>query len=421
VPLYKVSGVIGDDSIVYVIDEDSKIIEKYESVVAGAYEIDRLSSGDKIIVAVKASGESSAYGSVTAIEGEGDTNSTGNDGSITIDTADTVVNDYTNVASIAGVNSLTVGDSSPYSVGDEVLIIQMQDADALVGNWETRRISNVSSPTLTFTEDIVNTYSIADDDVVQAVRIPNYNIVGVESDASIVCPAWDGSTGGIIFFRARNEVTISGTIGAINKGFRGGAGRGGNTAQYGWRGESTQPVSFGAYAGSANMALGGGGGGWCGTAGTAWPAGGAGGGHATVGQAGRKAGSPYYSGANGVGGDAYGVVNLDKIYFGSAGGNSYSSFGGNGGGIIIISALVINLTGTINANGQTSWEYGGSGAGGTVWLQSTILNMGTNLVSATGGAITGYGGAGGTGRIRLDYTTLTGSTANPTPGYTGSY
>jgi len=419
---YKIYGTVSEDATIYVIDEDSKKLHRATDFSAGNYEIKNLSPGDKTVTAVRSSGESVTYGKVTPVtmSGTGTAYSSGNDGSLVIDTADTVVNSYAAITSVSG-NTITVDSVSEFSVDDEVMIIQMQGDNSIIGFWETKRISGINSNVITFNSSIENTYSTASNDKVQAVRIPNYINFEVASGYNVISSAWDGSKGGIIFFRATNSVTITGGVVSNGDGFRGGVGRGGNTNRYGWSGESTQPASFESIASRNYVPAGGGGAGWCGTASQYTPTGGGGGGYGTAGTNGKQGPHPAYPNIS-FGGPAYGSADLSKMFFGSAGGAAIDNRGANGGGIVIISAFTINVTGSVEAEGETGSEnYLASAAGGSILLQANYLNIGTNLISAIGGPATQYGGAGGDGRIRLDYTTISGSTSTPTPGYIGSY
>ncbi len=99
-----------------------------------------------------------------------------------------------------------------------------------------------------------------------------------------------------------------------------------------------------------------------------------------------------------------------------SGGGAYSSSaayaGGNGGGLIQITAGSLQLDGNITADGEnrinTSGYYYGAGSGGGILLDVGILTGDiTGRVSAMGGAST-YGGAGGGGRIAIYYADKTG-------------
>ena len=165
--------------------------------------------------------------------------------------------------------------------------------------------------------------------------------------------------------------------------------------------------------------------------------GGGGGGHATAGQPGS---SPW---GGGGGGAAYGSSFPFDLVGGSGGGggyqigfpNQYCGAGG-GGALAILSDNIIQVSGTVSADGgnseflvtgtATSGPFGGGGAGGTILLRST-----DDVVVLPGGNVTAVGGvginllfgglqipSGGSGFIRIDVLggspTLQG-TVNPAP------
>lgn len=142
------------------------------------------------------------------------------------------------------------------------------------------------------------------------------------------------------------------------------------------------------------------------------------------------------AGGGGGGGGIYGVSNLSKLFFGSAGGSSISSTASSvGGAIVYISARTLTITGAIRSQGSVGQNAGsgtggqgsagsGSAAGGSVLLKGVTVTLGTSLVSApvsapssgqgsAQGPFGGGGGGGGVGRIAVGATTITGTT-NPT-------
>ena len=109
--------------------------------------------------------------------------------------------------------------------------------------------------------------------------------------------------------------------------------------------------------------------------------------------------------------------------------NNYNTAGGNGGGIVIITANQIRTSGSgsslrISANGQTAADVGndgagGGGAGGSVMLQVNSWNIAagkTLTISANGGSggnvtdATAHGGGGGGGQGAVIFSTATPST-----------
>ncbi|MCF7846946.1 MAG: FG-GAP-like repeat-containing protein [Candidatus Gracilibacteria bacterium] len=394
---------------------------------------------------------------------------TGVDGSLTVSTADTVVNDSTYLTQDVAAGSLTlpVANGSAFDTGDEVLLIQMQegDSDCTAGMYEFRHVASVDGNTLTLRGGTRNQYCYFDPEitnpvtgenppagdhtasVAQVVRVPNYTDVTVQSGASIVADHWNGAQGGIVAFRATGDVDIQGEVSAYGRGFRGGAvfnpgnvddgGQGEGITGWGKQGET-------AVCDDRYLANGIGGGG------SATPVndggdGAAGGGHATSGQD-CQTGNTQCS--NPLGGGTVGSSSLEKMFFGGGGGGGsdsddsgcdqglfdgldstyYCQRGGHGGGIVFIAADTISNA-NVNANGHSTdpvYDGGpGGGAGGTVWLQASNITVDT--LSAAGGPSVcdnkslgdDCGGAGGDGRVRLDYTSLGGSVSTPAVGYEG--
>ncbi|HSH17709.1 MAG TPA: hypothetical protein VLD18_16835, partial [Verrucomicrobiae bacterium] len=102
---------------------------------------------------------------------------------------------------------------------------------------------------------------------------------------------------------------------------------------------------------------------------------------------------------------AYGSFR-DPNEFGSGGGSDNGA-GGNGGGLVRITAQSVELNGEILANGGNGVAWSGGGSGGSVKLTTGTLG-GTGAVRANGGNGTGNGGGGGGGRIAVHYTSGTG-------------
>ncbi|XP_057872729.1 uncharacterized protein LOC131078912 isoform X2 [Cryptomeria japonica] len=132
------------------------------------------------------------------------------------------------------------------------------------------------------------------------------------------------------------------------------------------------------------------------TSGTPHGVEGAGGGHG-----GRGASCVKGKGDN-WGGDVYAWSSLNKPWiFGSRGGTTSidKDLGGGGGGrIIILAKGIVDVNGTISAEGGNAGSNGGGGSGGSIIIHSSKLK-GIGSVSASGG--TGFAGGGG-GRIAID-------------------
>lgn len=172
----------------------------------------------------------------------------GKDGARTITAAGTIVNEYTTLSSnvSAGATSLTVAASSlnansrfsgSLSAGDLVLIIQMQGASITTsdnssygnvsnynncGRYEFAKVSaRPNATTITLANGL--RYAYTSSGKVQVIRVPRYSDLTIDNGASITCPDWDGSTGGIVAVESANNITINGSINVTGKGFRGGA------------------------------------------------------------------------------------------------------------------------------------------------------------------------------------------------------
>ncbi|MFC1653586.1 hypothetical protein ACFL1M_01950 [Patescibacteria group bacterium] len=369
-----------------------------------------------------------------------------------------------NVSSLTGTTATLASTPSSgcLSVGDEVLLINQKGtptATVNIGNWETFRVSNVSSNVVTFTtaktkyygdnsNDDSNIGSAENTQRVILQRVPNYTNVTVNSSINFYPDDWDGTAqGGIMFFRATGTVTANGNIHADGKGYTGGSGyqaeAGGDGGEafcadggVGSGGAGATGAGGGAGANGNNGAAGqcgGGGGGTSGGAGSASlggaggggggrNGGGAGGGHGTFGYAGTGgcsgtnggtntsgAAGSCSNGAPGGGGGTYGDVNLEDLFMGSGGGGggSYTDYrsgdGGDGGGVVFIAADTITVSGSISADGNngggSTRPAGGGGAGGSVKLMGSTLTLGSSLVTAENGAggTSGNGDHGGAG------------------------
>ncbi|MCX6291933.1 MAG: T9SS type A sorting domain-containing protein [Bacteroidetes bacterium] len=173
----------------------------------------------------------------------------GKHGSITVSTANTILNEFTTLSSNAstGATSITVAASSmnangrfsgSLSVGELIMIIQMQGATMTTssstsstwgavsaynnaGKFEFAEVADVPNAT-TITLVAPLKYSYTSSGKVQIVRVPRYTTFTINAGASVTTDAWNGSTGGIVAIEANNSTTINGTIDVSGKGFRGG-------------------------------------------------------------------------------------------------------------------------------------------------------------------------------------------------------
>jgi hypothetical protein len=355
----------------------------------------------------------------------------GSDGSLTVGGSGTVVNTYTYLTGneLSADADITVNSVVGFSIGDEVLIIQMQDglASGVSGNYEFGMIENITGSVITLSSSLTNSYGSGTfnsrpSSSTQVIRVPQYTNLTVSAAGSIVAPAWNGQTGGVVVLRAQNKVITDGYIDVSDLGFRGGDCNGCGNNAWGDQGEGT--TGFGTTS-TGNNENGGGGG----DSGAVDGAPGGGGGYGTSGGIGNDD-----SGSDSSGGIVEGDVQLNKMFLGGGAGAGGDNNGRtplpqnvDGGGIVMIFSYEISNA-KILANGETG-IYGssgtlggvsGSGAGGTIWLGGNYINI-TDVNASGGPAINGYngdiGGSGGDGRIRLDYLTKGGNNETPVAGY----
>ncbi|MCB9594014.1 MAG: hypothetical protein H6719_14870 [Sandaracinaceae bacterium] len=356
-------------------------------------------------------------------------------------------------ASIAGDRVELTADPIGLAAGDDVLVLDARGAPGAcdeVGHYEVARVASITGRELALAAPLAGTYGAGHAILVQ--RIPRFGRVELTGPSTLAPRAWDGATGGVIAFRAR-ELIVGGeaVLGAPGRGFRGGLGWTSDGRRSGRRGasrcgdpqdESTMPND------------GGGGGGRFVDPGDGCGQGGGGGGYGGVGGSEGYASECVRVGARdpaGNGGGVYGGSDLGAaIFLGSGGGaggsddhSDLSGSGGAGGGVVMIWAATATIEGTLSATGADGLVSGdtddagngGGGSGGTIVLRAATL-MGGGKIDARGGAgpagRTGWnsaGGAGGVGRLRIDYFTANGaafgtpeamsytaSMSDPTPG-----
>ena len=134
------------------------------------------------------------------------------------------------------------------------------------------------------------------------------------------------------------------------------------------------------------------------------------------GTGGDNTGTP--SGQLGLPGALYGTANTDSIDMGSGGGGGSTTRGAGGGGILL-SGDVVEISGTINANGSngtltTLNGAGGGGSGGGILIKGWSVNFSGNLTANGGNGGNGAfsGGGGGGGRIKILHDNSISNTGN---------
>jgi hypothetical protein len=292
---------------------------------------------------------------------------TGNDGELSVSGTyeiDNVKTFVTGNTTIAGANYITVDNASSFSIGDEILIITIQDPTTpnleynTAGQFETHNIIDIVNQTLYLDNELLNNYDASYDRKHQVQKIPNYTNVNISG--ILTSSDWDGNVGGIIAFRVLGSLNIeypNGSIIGDGRGFRGGSG---NTysGSPGYDGEGVL-----GYGNSENDNLNGG-----------------------------SNGGPS---SPGNGGQSIGSNEMNKLFFGGGGGSSGSTWcnawcqanGGDGGGIILIYANYTNNYNVITSDGNSGGPAynggssssdhdvpgGGSGAGGSIMISSPNL------------------------------------------------
>lgn len=376
---------------------------------------------------------------------------TGDDGAVVFSTETNINIDNT----IAGRACADGGDAVSYSataltgttatlsetpsagcleVNDEILLINLlgtSGASDNTGNNETVRIAGIAGNVITFMQLKTKYYGAGGSDdsgigtgageqKVMIQRVPNYTNVTVSVGAMLTASGFDGTRGGVLFFKATGSVVVNGTIDADGKGLRGGAAGVGGPEGYAGRsaiGGGGGGGGSGGHQGSSTCAYGGAGAdgaedGYCGDgygdhydpcpgydnmctangcggdgvsggggggAGYGWDNGPGGLGADGGGDGGDKINNVGYSGSNGAAGCG-----------GGAGGAGRDSAGGGGGGKSYDSetnASTIDLA-KMRLGGGAAAGGGGGGGGGSGDFQCAG--------GGAGGSKTGAGGARGT-------------------------
>ncbi|MCW3126975.1 MAG: hypothetical protein JWO03_2633, partial [Bacteroidetes bacterium] len=328
------------------------------------------------------------------------------------------INRYSKVNEVIRCGNRVIVDSPTlFTVGMQVLIIQMQGASMSVsnnasfgnvtsynaaGNYEIQTVDSILGDTIKFKYQLERLYDA--NGSVQLIPLPVYNTATVTNN--LTCRPWNGSIGGVLLLKA-DSLILNDSIIISNSGFRGfynndssqncfgGVNSGyffGDSMQGAPKGEGIVIAPF-PYGKGKNI-NGGGGGNNQNTGG---------GGGANYGKGGlggaivpRTAACP--GNDPGVGGQALSYNDtLNKIFMGGGGGcghgnNSENTGGTNGGAIcIIIANTRVGNSKAIVSNGKDqtliagSDGAGGGGAGGTVLL-SVGQYIGNVTVSVKGGA-----------------------------------
>ena len=363
------------------------------------------------------------------------------------------LNTYTPVIALNPCdNKVTVEDASTFNIGDTVLIIQMKGAvvDSSntaafgnitnyknAGNYEFNYVKGKTGNIVELKNVLLRQYDLPDGKV-QLIRVPYYKSITFSN--TLTCLPWDGKKGGVLVFNVKDTIKLNNDIDVSGKGFNGGReenfnNAGTNCGQNDFfytlgnifgaaKGEGIADLSVEKLAGKGKLANGGGGG-------NDHNAGGGGGSNATTGGKGGNqfnlCPGPVVINAGIAGFNLTNYFTQNKIYLGGGGGaghandpgaNPFTSGGGKGGALIIISSGYLqsnNYKIKSNGNDGTSCTglncnegAGGGGAGGSVLLNvNNYIDKVITEVSGGNGAntgpfttfITGPGGGGSGGVI----------------------
>jgi len=305
---------------------------------------------------------------------------------------------------------MKVTNSAGLSAGDRVLVIQHQGATIYTsnnidfgsinyygnaGNYEIATIGSISGNVICFKNYLTHYYS--GHEGAQIVKLASYPH-NARITGTITCPAWNGTSGGVIALEVHDTLILSNDIDASGMGFRGGSPypnqpRKCGDTNYVWslslgtigpKGEGLLAIKPSVEAGRGRLANGGG-------AGNSEKSGGGGGGNANFGGlGGSQSADCGLSTTAGIGG-LFLDYSLAKngIYMGGGGGageqnSGQATAGANGGGIVFITAPYLKANqhkidasgwsvNTNAGNGVFGDGAGGGGAGGCVLLNINAL------------------------------------------------
>ena len=377
-------------------------------------------------------------------------------------TTSTIINDYTPILSLdICKNIIGVEDGIKYNVGDTVLMIQMKGAiiDSSntasfgnitdyksAGNYEFNYVKSKTGNAIELKNKILRTYEIPTGKV-QLIRVPFFTNYVVTD--TLTCLPWDGSKGGVLVFNVQNNLSLNNAIDVSGKGFKGGLDPVTNPSTFlcgeslyfyppspdlaSGKGEGIAQISVAKSYGRGAHSNGGGGGNSHNSGGGGGGNGGSGGGGGYQFE-GSPCGGPSVDN-RGIAGNILNYTNsINKIFLGGAGGaghsNNFENFqalGGNGSGIIIISANnIVSNNKKIIANGVAGLAcgnsgtgchegMGGGGAGGVIILNIANYNDATQCevkggkggdMQAANNLRVGPGGGGGGGVLWITQNSL---------------
>jgi len=327
------------------------------------------------------------------------------------------------VSAISGSTITTTATPTGIAADDEILLINLRGSTTTqtsVGAYESFLVTNVSGTTITLDSAPTATYGVGGNSnltgqKIVAQRVPQYTNVQINGGAQLQTSTWNGTTGGIIAFKATGTVSVNST-GYINASARGYDGGNVYTVDYGGIGGEGICAPSGALTNPSGGAMGGGAAftqpvngytnNYCG--------GGGGGGEGYSGNGTGTAGVGSYGGAGGGGGAGHRRKGCYTYGGGGGGGGGAGGVGIRGVGFTAISAAVSGSTNGTSGKGGYGWynyyndcngHLGGGGGGGKITVPGSSTAL-PRLYFGMGGGAGGYasygrsliaGGAGGNG------------------------
>jgi hypothetical protein len=137
--------------------------------------------------------------------------------------------------SARGATLAAAPDDGCLAAGDEVLLINLQgttEAHVNTGNWELLKVESLVGTAVAFTSNKSRRYGSsaesdgglgtgADTQRVALVRVPHFDSLTIQGEATLTAAPWSGTLGGVVALRA-DTLQVDGTISAAKLGYRGG-------------------------------------------------------------------------------------------------------------------------------------------------------------------------------------------------------
>ena len=141
----------------------------------------------------------------------------------------TYINDVTHMTADAtiGATTINVSDATNFNAGDEIMLHQTQSWRDSSKRFQYcfRKIASKNGNELTLTVGLIKDFDsdagvpTGFDTRTQVIRVPNYSTLTLNSGGGICARPWNGYSGGILAFRAKN-LAGAGIISASDAGFR---------------------------------------------------------------------------------------------------------------------------------------------------------------------------------------------------------